>query len=247
MIENKKGTTMNYPRADRMNPDLIKHNIMGPNPAKLLEEMLNKFPLEPGQTVMDLGCGQGVTSIMLVKEYGLKVFAVDLWISASENWQRFRKEGLTREQIVPIHEDAHQLPFADEFFDAVVSIDSYHYFGLDKAYLGKHLLPLVKPGGYLLLVVPGFHRDVHANIPKELLLTWSAEDLDTIHDADYWRDVISATDGVEILAIDEMESNENCWEDWLATDNEYAVMDRAPMNAGAGKYMNFVAIALKKM
>lgn len=237
---------MNYPRADRMNPDLIKHNIMGPNPAKLLEELLNKFPLEPGQTVMDLGCGQGVTSIMLVKEYGLKVFAVDLWISASENWQRFRKEGLTREQIVPIHEDAHQLPFADEFFDAVVSIDSYHYFGLDKAYLGKHLLPLVKPGGYLLLVVPGFHRDVHADIPKELLLTWSAEDLDTIHDADYWRDVISATEGVEILAIEEMESNENCWEDWLATDNEYAVMDRVPMNAGAGKYMNFVAIALKK-
>ena len=238
---------MNYPRADRMNPDLIKHNIMGPNPAKLLEELLNKFPLEPGQTVMDLGCGQGVTSIMLVKEYGLKVFAVDLWISASENWQRFRKEGLTREQIVPIHEDAHQLPFAEEFFDAVVSIDSYHYFGLDKAYLGKHLLPLVKPGGYLLLVVPGFHRDVHADIPKELLLTWSAEDLDTIHDADYWRDVISATDRVEIIAIEEMESNENCWEDWLATDNEYAVMDRAPMNAGAGKYMNFVAIALKKM
>ena len=238
---------MNYPRADRMNPDLIKHNIMGPNPAKLLEELLNKFPLEPGQTVMDLGCGQGVTSIMLVKEYGLKVFAVDLWISASENWQRFRKEGLTREQIVPIHEDAHQLPFADEFFDAVVSIDSYHYFGLDKAYLGKHLLPLVKPGGYLLLVVPGFHRDMHEDIPKELLLTWSAEDLDTIHDADYWRDVISATEGVEILAIEEMESNENCWEDWLATDNEYAVMDRVPMNAGAGKYMNFVAIALKKM
>ena len=237
---------MNYPRADRMNPDLIKHNIMGPNPAKLLEELLNKFPLEPGQTVMDLGCGQGVTSIMLVKEYGLKVFAVDLWISASENWQRFRKEGLTREQIVPIHEDAHQLPFADEFFDAVVSIDSYHYFGLDKAYLGKHLLPLVKPGGYLLLVVPGFHRDVHENIPKELLLTWSAEDLDTIHDADYWRDVISATEGVEILAIEEMESNENCWEDWLATDNEYAVMDRVPMNAGAWKYMNFVSIALKK-
>jgi cyclopropane fatty-acyl-phospholipid synthase-like methyltransferase len=229
-----------------MNPELIKHNIMGPNPAKLLEELLNKFPLEPGQTIMDLGCGQGVTSIMLVKEYGLKVFAVDLWINATENWQRFRKEGLTQEQIVPIHEDAHTLPFADEFFDAVVSIDSYHYFGLDKTYLGKHLLPLVKHGGQLLLVVPGFHHDVHANIPPELLLNWSTEDLDTIHDADYWRGVISATDGIEIRSIEEMESNENCWEDWLATDNEYAIMDRIPMNAGAGKYMNFVAIALRK-
>jgi hypothetical protein len=75
---------------------------------------------------------------------------------------------------------------------------------------------------------------------------WSAEDLDTIHDADYWRDVIAATEGIEIVSIAEMESNENCWQDWLETDNEYAVMDRIPMNAGAGKYMNFVAIALRK-
>ena len=237
---------MNYPRTNRLNPVLLKENIMGPNPAKLLEELMQKFPLEPGQTIMDLGCGQGVTSIMLAKEYGLRVFAVDLWISASENWQRFRAEGLTKEQIVPIHEDAHKLPFANEYFDAVVSIDSYHYFGLEKDYLGKHLLPLVKPGGWLLIVVPGFHHDVHANIPGELLLNWSAEDLDTIHDVDYWRAVISATEGIEIVSIDEMESNEVCWADWLATDNAYAEMDRAPMNAGAGKYMNFVAIALKK-
>ena len=238
---------MNYPRANRLDPILIKENIMGPNPAKLLEELLERFPLEPGQTIMDLGCGQGVTSIMLAKEYHQRVFAVDLWISASENWQRFLAQGLTNQQIVPIHEDARELPFAENFFDAVVSIDSYHYFGLDKTYLGKHLLPLVKPGGWLLFVVPGFHHDVHANIPKEMLLSWSPEDLDTLHDADYWRDVISATEGVDIISIDEMESNEECWQEWLDTENEYAVMDRAAMNAGAGKYMNFVAIALKKM
>lgn len=237
---------MNYPHTNRLDPVLIKENIMGPNPAKLLEELMERYPLAPGQTVLDLGCGQGVTSIMLVKEYGLRVIAVDLWISASENWQRFCSQGLSNREIVPIHEDAHTLPFAEEYFDAVVSIDSYHYFGLEKEYLGKHLLPLVKRGGWLLLVVPGFHQDVHHDIPPELLLTWSAEDLDTIHDANYWRDVISATEGVEIVSIEEMESNEECWRDWLATENEYAVMDRVPMNAGAGKYMNFIAIALKR-
>ena len=237
---------MNYPRTNRLNPVLLKENIMGPNPAKLLEELMQKFPLEPGQTIMDLGCGQGVTSIMLAKEYGLRVFAVDLWISASENWQRFVAQGLTNEQIVPIHEDAHTLPFAENFFDAVVSVDSYHYFGLDKAYLGKHLLPLVKPGGWILLVVPGFHHDIHADIPKEMLTSWSAEDLDTIHDAVYWRDVIEATEGIEIISIEEMESNEECWQDWLKMENEYAIMDRAAMNAGAGKYFNFISIALKK-
>ena len=237
---------MNYPHTDRMNPTLLQQNIMGPNPAKLLEEIMEQYPLPAGQTVLDLGCGQGVTSIMLAKEYGLRVFAADLWITASENWRRFRAEGFTSEQIIPIHAEAHDLPFADEFFDAVVSIDSYHFFGLDKAYLGKHLLPLVKPGGWLLFVVAGFHHDIHSNIPKELLLSWRPEDLDTIHDADYWRDVISATEGVEIVAIEEMESNEECWEDWLRTENEYAVMDRAAMNAGAGKYLNFIAIALKR-
>ena len=237
---------MNYPRTQKMDPTLIKENSMGPNPAKLLEELMDKFPLKPGQTIMDLGCGQGVTSVMLVKEYGMRVFAVDLWISASENWRRFRTQGLTNQQIVPIHEDAHELPFAADYFDAVVSIDSYHYFGLDKAYLGKHLLPLVKQGGWLLFVVPGFHRDIHDDIPKEMLLSWSQEDLDTLHDADYWREVVSATDGVEIVATEEMESMDECWQDWLATENEYAVMDRAAMNAGAGKYMNFVAIALRK-
>ena len=237
---------MNYPRANRLDPVLIKENIMGPNPAKLLEELLERFSLEPGQTIMDLGCGQGVTSIMLVKEYGLRVFATDLWISASENWQRFLAQGLTREQIVPIHADAHTLPFAERYFDAVVCIDAYHYFGLDKTYLGKHLLPLVKPGGWLLFVVPGFHSDVHENIPEALLKSWSAEDIDTLHDAAHWRDVILATEGIEIVAIEEMESNEECWQDWLNTENEYAVMDRAAMRAGAGEYLNFIAIALKK-
>ena len=237
---------MNYPKANKMDQNLIQNYSMGPNPAKLLEELMNRFPLEPGQTIMDLGCGQGVTSIMLAKEYALRVFAVDLWISASENWQRFVAQGLTNGQIVPVHEDAHTLPFAENFFDAVVSVDSYHYFGLDKAYLGKHLLPLVKPGGWILLVVPGFHHDIHADIPKEMLTSWSAEDLDTIHDAVYWRDVIEATEGIEIISIEEMESNEECWQDWLKMENEYAIMDRAAMNAGAGKYFNFISIALKK-
>jgi hypothetical protein len=35
----------------------------------------------------------------------------------------------------PVRVDAHGLPFAREFFDAVVAIDSYLYFGTDERYL----------------------------------------------------------------------------------------------------------------
>lgn len=49
-----------------------------------------------------------------------------------------------------------------------------------------------------------------------------------------------------MISVSEMESNEDVWADWLAQDNEYAVGDRKTMEAGGGKYLNFVAIVLRK-
>ncbi|NLI54829.1 MAG: methyltransferase domain-containing protein [Clostridiales bacterium] len=237
---------MKYTKATRFTQSFIDENIMGPNPAKLLEQLLAAYPLEAGMRVLDLGCGRGVTSIMLAKEYGLTVFATDLWIGATENWNRFRQAGFGDGRIVPIHAEAHDLPYAEEFFDAVVCIDSYHYYGLDREYLGKHLLPLVKPGGWLLIVVPGFRRDIHDALPEEMLISWRAEDLDTFHDMAYWKEILSATSGLEIVSVYEMEDLDECWQDWLNTENPYAINDRASMEAGSGKYMNFIAMALKR-
>lgn len=237
---------MNYPLSEKYSKEFILKNIMGPNPMKLLEELFERERPIEGSVVLDLGCGRGVTSIFMAKEYGLRVFATDLWVSATENKQRFDAVGLTIDQIIPIHAESHDLPYADEFFDAVVSVDAYHYFGLDKEYLGEHLLPLVKHGGKLYLIVPGMKKDLHANLPPEMLVTWSAEDLDTIHDAAHWRGVLEQTDGVEIEEIYELEGNDECWRDWLASDNPYAVSDRKPMEAGAMKYMNMLAIILRR-
>lgn len=43
-----------------------------------------------------------------------------------------------------------------------------------------------------------------------------------------------------------MERNEEVWADWLAQENEYAVGGRKSMEAGGGKYLNFIAIVLRK-
>ncbi|TEB07946.1 Methyltransferase domain protein [Pelotomaculum schinkii] len=237
---------MKYTKSGKYDSNYIKENIMGPNPIKLLEELLALHSIPQNATVLDLGCGRGVTSVFMVKEYSLRVFATDLWVSATDNKTRFDDLGLTSEQIIPIHAEAHSLPYAEEFFDAVVSIDSYHYFGRDEKYLGKHLLPLVKHGGYLLFAVPGLKKDIHANLPPEMLLSWTAEDIETLHDTTYWRKMLEITDGIEIISVCEMESFDECWNDWLVCDNKYAVNDRKSMNAGAGKYMNFIAIIIRR-
>jgi SAM-dependent methyltransferase len=237
---------MEYKKSQKYDEKFIRENIMGPNPMKLAEELLAIQPIPQNSMVLDLGCGRGVTSIFMVKEYGLRVFAADLWISPTENKKRFDEMKLTDQQIIPIKVEAHELPFAEEFFDAVVSIDAYHYFGLDKKYLGEHLLPFVRHGGYLLMAVPGFKIDIHDDLPPEMLVSWSAEDLETIHDMEYWTNILKATDGLEILSVREMEGCDECWNDWLACDNEYAIGDRKAMSAGAGKHMNFVAMILRR-
>ena len=237
---------MEYTRSNKYDVNLVREKSMGPNPIKLEEELLAYHRIPQGATVMDLGSGEGLTSVFLVKEYGFRVFAADLWSNPTENKRFFDQMGLTTEQIIPIHADANDLPFAEEFFDAVISTDSYHYFGRDPEYLGKHLLPFVKHGGYLYIVVPGMKKDCHDNLPAELLLSWKPDQLDYLHDTTYWTNIICQTEGIEILSIHEMESDEEVWNDWLACDNEYARGDRKSMEAGGGRYLNFVAIVLQR-
>ncbi len=98
-------------------------DMMGPNAVVILRELLLAQPLQPGMRVLDLGCGKGLSSVYLAKACGVQVFAVDLWITATQNHQRFRGLGLDG-QIIPIHADAANLPFAEDYFDAVVSIDA---------------------------------------------------------------------------------------------------------------------------
>ena len=146
--------------------------------------------IKAGSIVMDLGSGQGITSVFLAKEYGFKVYATDLWSDAKENRKFFAEMGLTNDQIIPVKADATDLKYEKEFFDAVVSTDSYNYFGRDEKYLDEKLLPFVKKGGYIYIVVPGMKKDCHNNIPKELLLSWTPEQLDYLHDIEYWKNNI---------------------------------------------------------
>lgn len=238
---------MKYELSKKYDAKMLKEKIMGPNPIKLEEELMRTNKIPSNATVMDLGSGQGITSIFLAKEYGFRVFAVDLWSNPTDNKKFFYEMGVSSEKIIPIHADATNLPFAEEFFDAIISTDSYNYFGRDENYLNDKLLKYVKHGGYIYICIPCMKKDCHNNIPKELLLSWTPEQLDYIHDIAYWKNIIDKTKGIEILSINEMESNEEVWQDWIECDNDYAKGDKKAIDAGATKYLNFISIVLKRI
>ena len=237
---------MNYPRSEKYQTPELLSKIMGPNPVKLEEELLLDCAIPQGSRVCDLGSGQGLTSVFLAKEYGFTVYAADLWSDPEENRLFFRRMGLRDDQIIPVKADATDLPFEENFFDGIISTDSYNYFGRDPAYLDQKLLPFVKPGGYVYIAIPGMKRDCHQHLPKELLLSWTPEQLEYMHDAAYWRRMVSQCHGADVLAVEEMQSNDEVWADWLRQDNEYAVGDRKAMEEGGGKYLNFIRIVLRR-
>lgn len=158
-------------KSDRYDAAFLKENMMGPNSMKILEELADSLHLKRGMRVLDLGCGRGLTSIFMAEEYDVCVFATDLWIDATENYRRIQQFGL-EDRIIPIHAEAHDLPFAQEYFDMAICVDAYHYFGVEEDYLDRHLAPLVKAGGEIAVAVPGLKEEFAGPVPTELLPYW---------------------------------------------------------------------------
>ena len=237
---------MEFPRTNHFDTRLVRTKIMGPNTLKLCEELLESEYIPHGSVVLDLGSGSGISSAMLAREYEFVTYAADLWSDPSENMRFFESLGLTNHEVIPVKADATALPFAHGFFDAVVSIDSYNYFGRDPEFLGASLLPYVKDGGYILLAIPGMVRDCHDNLPPCLLASWTPGQLDYMHDMAWWRCNLAQTDGIEIINMREMTCTSEAWADWIECDNEYAHSDRAAVEAGALEYLNTIAVVLRK-
>lgn len=142
-----------FPRASAYDPSWVFTNHMGPNVVWLTDALTQAVQLEPGMRVLDMGCGTAMSSIFLAREFGVEVWAADLWVPAYENFRRVREAGLM-ERVYPIHAEARAYPFQRDFFDAALSVDSYHYWGCEAGYL-DYLAGFVKPGGLVAIVVPG--------------------------------------------------------------------------------------------
>ena len=109
-----------FPRSAKYDPKWMITNDMGPSSVWLVEYLSQAMDLKPGMKVLDMGCGKAMSSIFLAKEFGVQVWANDLWISATDNWQRIKEAGV-EDLVFPVRAEAHALPYAKDFFDAIIS------------------------------------------------------------------------------------------------------------------------------
>lgn len=107
------------------------------------------------------------------------------------------------------------------------------------------MLPLLKGGGYALICVPGLKSELE-QVP-EVMSEWLEDAVDTFHSANWWEKHIQQ--GCEELievTVYESDQFDACWQDWINTENEYALNDAEFLNLGLNELLNFVMIVVRK-
>lgn len=236
-----------YPRSARWQAALMAEKPMGPNVLWLTEALSSVMHLVEGQVVLDLGCGRAFSSMFLARTFGVRVFAADLWIAPSANLGRVRAEGL-EDRGLPLRVEAHDLPFAEAYFDAIVSLDAYHYFGTDDLYLG-YVSKFVKPGGLIGIVVPGLTRELEDDVPGHLARYWEPA-FWTFHTPGWWRRHWERSEAVEVVQADSVPDGAGLWlrsmEDarraGFPADDEEAMV-----RADGGRYLGFSRVVARRL
>jgi ubiquinone/menaquinone biosynthesis C-methylase UbiE len=243
-----------FPRSAKYDPDWMMDNQMGPNALWLMEWLCEALSLAPGMRVLDLGCGKAMTSIFLAREFGVQVYAADLWMSPDHNWRR-AVEASVADLVCPIKAEAHALPFAQGFFDAVVSVDAYQYFGTDELYI-DYLSRFVRPNGSLGVVVVGLMQEMGSQPPAHLAepqsngkVFWESS-CRSFKTTEFWRTLWSGSPMAADVAVATQPNGWRYWRDFeralSAAGKNIFPSDAEALDKDQGRYLGFVRLTAQR-
>ena len=130
----------------------------------ITEQSLAMMNLKPGDRVLDLGCGTGWTSRMIARAVANgdkqgQVVGLDV---SDEMIRRARAASVDCQNAMFILGSALEIPWEENFFDKVLSVESFYYYGDQDRALAE-LFRVMAPKGYLYILI-NLYRDNHYSL-----------------------------------------------------------------------------------
>jgi len=145
--------------------------------ADVIRNLIEAVHLQPGETILDIGCGSGVLDRWLARHTGgaHRIVAVDIHRTLlREAAALARKDGV--EHIIEFREgNAEAIPFPDNSFDVTMSATVMELLDADR--MLREMIRVTKPGGRVAIVVRAVDMHSVVNLPLSAELKRKVEAL----------------------------------------------------------------------
>jgi len=191
--------------------EMERHHI------SIAEQTFERMALHRGERVLDLGCGAGWATRRLAQAVeGGPGMAVGLDIS-DEMIDRARQASAEIEDVLFVKAAADEIPWRDEYFDKVLSIESFYYYPDQESVL-RELYRVLAPGGKIFILINLYRENPYS-------LRWVGELNVPVHarsEAEYAQ--MLAANGFEAVAIEHVPdltpTPEECCSKWFRNAQE---------------------------
>lgn len=130
--------------------DQLMGDILRPGGITLTARLADIAGVKQNHSILDIGCGKGMTAAFLAREYNVRIVGIDLSSKMVSSCQSNTGEAEVAKRMSFLVGDGESLPFRNSSFDVVITESAFSLFP-DKELATRDIWRVLKSGGRLIM------------------------------------------------------------------------------------------------